>query len=50
MNYVIARGSSKCRQNGCVLVKADKLHLNRSSLNPESSTVVRSQVAFQSAD
>ena len=31
MNYVIARGSSKFRQNGRVLDKADKLHLNRSS-------------------
>ena len=42
MNYVIAFGSSKFRQNGCVLDKADKLHLNRSSLSPESSTVVYS--------
>ena len=40
MNYVFARGSSKFRQNGCVLDKADKLHLNRSSLRSESSTVV----------
>ena len=40
MNYVIASGSSKFRQNGCVLDKADKLHLNRSSLSPESSTEI----------
>ena len=40
MNYVIARGSSKFRQNGCVLDEAEKLHLNMSSLSPESSTVV----------
>ena len=40
MNYAIARGSSNFRQNGCVLDKVDKLHLKRSSLSPESSTVV----------
>ena len=40
MNFVIARGFLKFRQNGGVLDKADKLHLNRSSLSPESSTVV----------
>ena len=40
MNYVIARGSSNFRQNGSVLDKVDKLHLKRSSLSPESSTVV----------
>ena len=39
MNYVIARGSSNFRQNGSV-DKVDKLHLKRSSLSPESSTVV----------
>ena len=40
MSYVIARGSSNIRQNGSVLDKVDKLHLKRSSLSPESSTVV----------
>ena len=40
MNYVSARGSSNFRQNGSVLDKVDKLHLKRSSLSPESSTVV----------
>ena len=40
MNYVIARGSSNFRQNGSVLDKVEKLHLKRSSLSPESSTVV----------
>ena len=40
MNYVIVCGSSKFRQNGSVLDKADKSHLNRSSLCPESLTVV----------
>ena len=41
MNYVIGRGSSNFRQNGSVLDKVmDKLHLNGSSLSPESSTVI----------
>ena len=40
MNNVIVRGSSQFCQNGSVLDKADKLHLNRSSLRPKSSTVV----------
>ena len=40
MNYVITRGSSNFRQNGSVLDKVEKLHLKRSSLSPESSTVV----------
>ena len=40
MNYVSARGSSNFRQNGSVLDKVDKLHLKRSSLSPELSTVV----------
>ena len=40
MNYVIARGSSNFRQNGSVFDKVEKLHLKRSSLSPESSTVV----------
>ena len=40
MNYVIAYGSSNFRQNGSVLDKVEKLHLKRSSLSPESSTVV----------
>ena len=41
MNYVIKCGSSKFRQNGSVLDKVEKLHLNRSSLSPaESSTVI----------
>ena len=40
MNYVIARGSSKFRQNGSDLDKVDFLHLNRSFLSPESSAIV----------
>ena len=40
MNITSSRADLQNFRHGCVLDKAEKVHLNRSSLSRESSTVV----------